>query len=1003
MTKPLYFQDMILALHRYWADHDCLIWHPYYSQLGAGTNNPSTFLRVLGPEPFNVGYVEPSVRPDDGRYGDNPNRLQMFYQYQVILKPDPGNPQELYLGSLEAIGINPHEHDIRFVEDNWESPALGAWGLGWEVWLDGLEITQFTYFQQAGQQNLDPVSVEITYGLDRIAAPLQGVKHFKDIQWSKNRTFGDMNMQGEIEQSTYYFEVADVERNRTMYDLYRDEVKSSLEAGLVLPAYDSLLRLSHIFNILDTRGAIGVTERQQFFHDMRSLAGKVAGLYLEGRERAEYPWLEDSAADTDTSSAKKPNAANAASITGPEKPSPFLLEIGTEELPPADLETYLKQLEEQILALLEELNLNHGAVQVMGTPRRLIAYVECLEQQQSDRTELVKGPPAARAFDANGTPTKAAQGFARGKGISVENLEVQEIDGGEYVVAKVEYKGRIAAEVLAEKLPEVIANLKADRSMRWNASNIAFSRPIRWLLAMHNDHLIPFEYAGYQTAKTTRRLRFSAPEEVAVENPEAYFNMIEGQGIILDVEIRRETIEEQIQALAAEVGGEIKADPKLLDEVTHLVEAPAAVRGTFEEKFLELPDEVLVMVMKKHQRYFPIYKDGQLLPYFVTVANGHEDSLDKIAYGNEAVLRARFADAAFFIEEDLKQTLSDYIPRLHTLTFQAKLGSMLDKTQRVTKLVDAVCALLEIDGEDKTHAVRAAELCKADLATSMVVEMTALQGFIGQQYALRAGEPEAVAEAIFEHYLPRSAGDISPKHKAGLAVGIADRLDSLAGLFAAGLAPTGNKDPFALRRAALGLVQNLIAWDKNFDLKHGLDAAAKLLPVDASEEDKAACLEFIIGRMRSQLMDDGYNFDVVDAVLAAQGDNPASANKAVGQLTNWVAREDWDEILPAYSRCVRITRSLDETYAVSEALFENEAEKNLFAALQTAEKTERAAGSVDDFLNTFLPMMPAINQFFDDVLVMAEDEKVKQNRLGMLQRIAALAESAADMSRLEGF
>jgi glycyl-tRNA synthetase len=902
MSKPFNFQEMILALHRYWAEHDCLIWHPYYSQMGAGTNNPSTFLRVLGPEPFNVGYIEPSVRPDDGRYGDNPNRLQMFYQYQVILKPDPGNPQELYLGSLEAIGIDPHKHDIRFVEDNWESPVLGAWGLGWEVWLDGLEITQFTYFQQSGQQNLDPVSVEITYGLDRIAAPLQGVSHFKDIQWSDKRTFGDMNLQGEQEQSKYYFEVANVERNRTIYDLTRQEVLSALDTGLVMPAYDNLLKLSHLFNILDTRGAIGVTERQQFFRDMRNLAGRVASLYLETRQQQEFPWLdeaEETALSAGAVSAATADKQETLELTWPDKPQPFLLEIGTEELPPADLDSYLAQLNEQVPALLERLTLNHAALMILGTPRRLIVYVECLEQQQSDRTEVVKGPPASRAFDAMGQPTKAAEGFARGKGVSVEDLEVQEIDGGAYVVAKVEHKGRPAVEVLTEELPKLIANLKVDRTMRWNASNVAFSRPIRWLLAMQADHLIPFEYAGYRTAKQTRRLRFSEPEEVTVQDPADYFNIIEGQGIILDVEIRKEVIEEQIQALAAEVGGEIKVDPALLDEVTHLVEAPTALRGTFDEKFLDLPAEVLVMVMKKHQRYFPIYKDGKLMPYFVTVRNGSDQHLDGIAKGNEAVLRARFADADFFIKDDLKKSLEEYVPYLDTLTFQAKLGSMLDKTKRVTQLTGTVSDMLGL-AEDKQTAVRAAELCKADLATSMVVEMTALQGFIGQQYALRAGESEDVAEAIFEHYLPRGAGDFTPQHKAGLAVGIADRLDSLAGLFAAGLAPTGNKDPFALRRAALGLVQNLVAWQQNFDLRQGLDAAAKLLPVEAAQKDIDDCLEFIVGRMRNQLLDEGYHFDVVDAVLAAQGHNPASAKTfcrrtpaASGSRATWQTPIRW--------------------------------------------------------------------------------------------------------------
>ena len=1002
MIKPRNFQSMILALHNYWADHGCLIWHPYYSQMGAGTNNPSTFLRVLGPEPFNVGYVEPSVRPDDGRYGDNPNRLQMFYQYQVILKPDPGNPQELYLGSLEAVGINPHEHDIRFVEDNWESPVLGAWGLGWEVWLDGLEITQFTYFQQAGQVNLDPVSVEITYGLDRIAAPLQGVTHFKDIQWSEKRTFGDMNLQGEQEHSKYYFEVADVERNRKMYELHREEVLNALDAGLVMPAYDHLLRLSHLFNVMDTRGAVGVTERQQFFRDMRNLAGRVAGLYLEGRQQQEFPWMEDgSGALGGSVVAEKPTDLP---LTAPEKPQPFLLEIGTEELPPADLDAYLTQLEQHVPALLKELNLQHGAVMIMGTPRRIVVYVECLEQQQSDREELVKGPPAARAFGPDGEPTKAAEGFARGKGLSVSDLEVREIDGGEYVVATIHHKGQSAVEVMAKRLPGLIANLKVDRAMRWNASNVSFSRPIRWLLAMHGEHTIPFEYAGYMSGKVTRGLRFSDSEVVEINHPDEYFNLIEGQGIILDVENRREEILGQVIALAAEVGGEIKPDLGLLAEVAHLIEAPTALLGKFDEEYLELPDEVLVMVMKKHQRYFPIYKDGQLLPYFVTVRNGGGEHLDIIARGNEAVIRARFADAAFFVNEDLKHSLAEYLPKLDTLTFQAELGSMLDKTHRVTELVPAVCEQLGMDAAETKTAVRAAELCKADLATRMVVEMTALQGFIGQQYALKAGEPEDAALAIYEHYLPRSAGDIVPSQKPGLAVGIADRLDSLAGLFAAGLAPTGNKDPFALRRAALGLVQALIAWEQNFDLRTGLALAGDLQPLAADKDRQHECLEFIIGRMRSQFLEEGYKFDVVDAVLGGQGYNPASASQAVKELTEWVGREDWvSEILPSYSRCVRITRDLETVHVVDPQALAEPAEKDLYAALKAAESIVRRPGSVADFMTAFLPMIPKINTFFDDVLVMVEDQKVRNNRLGMLQRIAALADGVADMSRLEGF
>jgi len=286
------FQTIIMSLQRFWAEKGCLIWQPYYSQVGAGTMNPATFLRVLGPEPWNVAYVEPSIRPDDGRYGDNPYRMQQHYQFQVILKPDPGNPQELYLQSLQTLGIDPQEHDIRFVEDNWVSPALGAWGLGWEVWLDGQEITQFTYFQQAGGINLEPVSVEITYGLERIAMALQGNYNFRNIQWSPDFTYGDVNYQAEREHSLYYFEEADIDRLREMYDLFEKEADLALNKGLVLPAHDYILKCSHTFNVLDTRGAVGVTERQALFGRMRDLSRRTAEAYVAQREELGFPWLK---------------------------------------------------------------------------------------------------------------------------------------------------------------------------------------------------------------------------------------------------------------------------------------------------------------------------------------------------------------------------------------------------------------------------------------------------------------------------------------------------------------------------------------------------------------------------------------------------------------------------------------------------------------------------------------------------------------------------------------
>ena len=1007
MPKSLNFQSIIKKLLEFWAEQDCLIWQPYYTQVGAGTMNPATALRVLGPEPWRVAYVEPSIRPDDGRYGKNPNRMQMHYQIQVILKPDPGNPQELYLKSLAAVGIDPLEHDIRFVEDNWESPALSAWGLGWEVWLDGQEITQFTYFQQSGGQILDPVSVEITYGLERIAIALQRVHSFRDIQWSPLLTDGDVNLQAEQEHSMYYYETADVDRLRRMYDLFEAEAEACLEKRLVLPAHDYVLKCSHTFNILDTRGVIGVTDRQAYFGRMRGLSKRVSEAYIEQRMQLEYPWLADE--DVAVSVTKVRAAADDASTIPAKSPQPFLLEIGTEELPVADLESAVEQVNTDLEVLLNEVRLEYNSLEVFGTPRRIVAYIGELSCQQPDLEHSVKGPPAARAFETDGTPTGAAIGFARSRGIPVDELQIQELDGGQYVVAAVSEKGRPAQTVLSEKLPELMAGLRFKKSMRWNGYNVNFSRPIRWLLALHGDEPVPFTYAGLTSGRDTRGLRFLEPTEKQISNTQNYFQFLEEQGIILDVDQRRTVIESQMRMLAADVGGEITSDQNLLTEVTNLVEAPTALLGEFDRSHLQLPREVLVSVMKKHQRYFPVERDGELLPYFITIANkpthnGNScQGADAIKAGNEHVIWARFADAEYFIREDQKKSLQAFRNDLSKLIFQVQLGSMLDKSQRIEKLVELFADQFDFGDVDINVTKRAAHLCKADLATDMVVEMTSLQGVMGRYYAIDSGELPDVAEAIYEHYLPRFAGDETPKSTAGLLVGVADRLDTLAGLFAAGLAPTGNKDPYAQRRGALGLVQNLIAWDFDLDLRAAIHIAEENLPIPASVTAEQACLNFIIERLRNLLLEKGWRFDVVDAVVSAQGYNPAGAVRAAEQLTHWTSRADWHTILPAYARCVRITRSIEQAYAVNPELLVEPAEIDLHKTLLSAEAADRNLGSAEDFLSVFLPLIPAINLFFDEVLVMVDDEALQGNRLGLLQRIAALANEVVDLSRLEGF
>lgn len=1015
MNPVLDFQSIILGLHHFWADQGCILWQPYYSQVGAGTMNPATFLRVIGPEPWNVAYVEPSIRPDDARYGENPNRMQQHYQYQVILKPDPGNPQELYLESLQAVGIDPQKHDIRFVEDNWEAPALGAWGLGWEVWLDGQEITQYTYFQQAGGLSLNPVSVELTYGLDRIAIALQRVHGFQDIIWnlakpdsflqSRTVTAGEVNLQAEQEHSRYYFDVADVNRLGQMFDLYEAESNAALEQGLILPAYDYILKCSHTFNVLDSRGAIGVTERQALFGRMRNLSRKVAELYLDQRQHLEFPWLDES---KELSSPTQTQISRSSEVqTDITQPEQLLLEIGTEELPADDLDSAIAQLEQRVPAWLEEIRLDHGEIKIMGTPRRLVVSVASIAPKQLDQQLVVKGPPANRAFDPTGQATSAGEGFARSKGVSVSDLQIREIEGGQYAVAIVRSLGKPAEEILAETLSGVISSIRFEKSMRWNSSNVAFSRPIRWFLALYGDHTLPFEYAGLLSGRETRGLRFNDPETFTISNPKHYFSVMNKQGIVLDGEQRKKTIEAQIQELAKKGGFTVETTNDLISEVTNLVETPHSILGSFEADYLSLPPEVLISVMKKHQRYFPVEKDNKLVPFFITICNQSKDidqtGMELILEGNEHVIRARFADAAFFVKDDLQKPLAAYVPRLSTLTFQTQIGSMLDKTQRIDKLVGDLAGSFGLDEKSEQHARRAALLCKADLVTKMVIEMTSLQGVMGCYYALGSGEHKEVAEAIFEHYLPRFAGDKTPGSLPGLAVGIADRLDTLVGLFAAGLAPTGAKDPFGQRRAALGLVSNLIAWEMDFDLRYALDVAADNLPIAASPEMRHTCLAFISERLRYLLLERGFKHDVIAAVLEFQGWNPAGTAREVQRMMSWVSRKDWNQILPAYARCVRITRDQKERFLVNPDLLIEPAEIDLYRALLNAEHAPRRSGSVDNFLDALLPLIPSIDRFFDEVLVMTDDATIQHNRLGLLHRLVALADGVADMSKLEGF
>ncbi|KAJ1257510.1 hypothetical protein BS78_10G001800 [Paspalum vaginatum] len=1000
-ASVLTFQQAIQRLQDYWASVGCAVMQCSNTEVGAGTMNPLTFLRVLGPEPWNVAYVEPSIRPDDSRYGDNPNRLQRHTQFQVILKPDPGNSQDLFLHSLSAIGINVREHDIRFVEDNWESPVLGAWGLGWEVWLDGMEITQFTYFQQSGSLPLQPVSVEITYGLERILMSLQGVDHFKNIQYTEGITYGELFLENEKEMSAYYLEHADVDHIQKHFDNCDEEARSLLSLGLPIPAYDQVLKASHAFNILDSRGFVGVTERARYFGRMRSLARQCAQLWVETRINLGHPLgTYEEANLIYPHVSERPSREE---VSG--QPRAFVLEIGTEELPPRDVVEAIEQLEKSLVNALEKRRLSHGKVHSYGTPRRLTIVVENLSMKQTEVEVEIRGPPVAKAFDQEGNPTKAAEGFCRKNSVSVDSL-YRRIDGKtEYVYALARESARFADEVLTEDIPTIISGISFPKSMRWN-SNIVFSRPIRWILALHGDFVVPFSFAGISSGNQSCGLRNSSLANFKVETAESYLRTVEKSGILIDMQERKEKVLHDSVVLANGVGGDFIAPDSLLQEVINLVEAPLSILGRYDDSFLELPKDVLITVMQKHQKYFAVTSKstGNLLPYFIAVANGaiREEVVRK---GNEAVLRARYEDAKFFYKMDTQRKFSEFRGQLSGILFHEKLGTMLDKMTRVEDTVAELTLILGINERMIPVIKDAAALAMSDLATSIVTEFTSLAGIMARHYALRDGIPEEIAEALFEITLPRFSGDVFPRTDAGIVLAVADRLDSLVGLFGAGCQPSSANDPFGLRRITYGLVQILIENKKSFDLRRALTLIAEAQPIEIENDIIDEAVKFVTRRLEQLLVDEGINCEIVRSVLMERANCPYAAAQTATEMEAFSRTEMFPKIVEAYSRPTRIIRGkeFESAWEVDPSVFEKDEEKVLWGAyLEAADKIHPGV-DIKTFADASQLLIQPLEDFFNSVFVMAEDERIRNNRLALLRKIESLPKGIVDLSVLPGF
>lgn len=679
----------------------------------------------------------------------------------------------------------------------------------------------------------------------------------------------------------------------------------------------------------------------------------------------------------------------------------LLFEIGAEEIPAGFMPNILGQLKQLAETKLNDAHLPFESIATYGTPRRLALIVKGLADTSAEISERHKGPSASIAYDADGNATKAAIGFARGKGLDVADLVVE--DG--YIYAETKTAGVPAKDIVTEMLPQLITGLNFPKSMHWGNLDAKFVRPVRWLVALLDEDVIPVEFATVQSGNVTRGHRFLGADEITIKNAASYVDTLKENFVMVDQDARRELISKQLHDMAASKNASIVWDDDLLEEINYLVEWPTALCGGFEESYLALPDAAIITPMKDHQRYFPLVdQDGKLLPMFLTVRNGSDHSIEVVQAGNERVLRARLDDAKFFFNEDRKKPLIDRQDGLTKIVFQEGLGNLADKTERLLKLGRVFGEECGLHEDTVVVLERATELAKTDLTTGMVTEFTELQGVMGKEYALLDGESPEVAEAIFEQYLPRFAGDVLPQTEAGKVLSIIDKVDNIVATFSRGLIPTGSQDPYALRRQTIGILNILLGSEWNISLRPIFKASMELLNVPAEKQDELLdqVEEFFTLRLKNIFLDREVPHHVIDLLLSNNELSVADAEGLVNALL--VNRIDEDvELVQAYTRMYNLVKDVEYT-GVNSDLLKEDAEKELFEAASKASEASSAAweaGDYDAVVAVPATLVPAINKFFEDVMVMDKDEAIKANRLQLVRLAYSVMAIIGDISALK--
>ena len=976
----MYLQDLITKLNEFWSSYGVLIGQPYGLEVAAGTANPHTFFRVLGPEPFNVAYVEPCRRPADGMYGQNPNRLQYYFQYQVILKPAPRFNTYLYMDMLKHLGINPKDHDIRFIEDNWESPSLGAWGVGWEIWLDGMEITQYTYFQQVGGVDLEVPALEITLGLERLAMYLQGVDHYKDIMWNEHVTYEQLFTQHEYYQSLYNYKTASIKRLKTLYNTYYKEALAQLKKKNYWAAYDNMLKMSHVFNILDARGVITYNERVRRFKEMASIVKQVALLYLKERKQQNYPLKNTPPVEytpTTVEFRDLLNKKDKKSLKELEEKtkSTYVLELGFEELPVDYLSDLSKVFSKSFInSVLAEYGVSNKDIEIMITPQR-IGFVVPDITKIVKRTRKITGPTKAVSYTKEGKPTQALKGFM--KRYNLKEVDITWVERSGKQVAEVTLTEQIRLEDIINDIIDRFLKLIQVKHARWGSTQHTFIRPLRWIFSFLNNTPIKVEALGVTAENFTMAPRHFDSLRINLYSAAEYLYFLKKFNIYPAPEQRQKLIVDVVSTYVPKKS----INKSVVEENVFITESPVPVVEQLPSKYTKLVYELIDAILRVNQRFITFKKQGDI--FYTIVINKSKKQLeaskvrDRIVRGYFKVAQARLEDGLFYYNRDLKTDLKEYRDQLKHIPFSALGGSLFNKVERVEKIVRSLLG----DVEDST-ATTVFELFKNDLATYLGREYPELEGIIGSAYAKEQGYKHSVYTVLRDYVRTK------PKTGLGYLLAVADQVDSIVVLAQeVNIAKLSTKDPYHIRKRIRRLIELLLIDNKQsvkLDLKElvslALEVAKKSgLRVEYSVEE---IYSLILRRLEQYWVAKYQNTALVRGVVYNSNTNLRKKLQTLEEFLG-LSPDKLSNLLKTFKRVWNILKDQTVPSTVDPQLLTLSYEKKLYNYINKLQA--KPILEVRDIVE----LSKILEKFFETVFVLDPDQKLRNNRLallGLLQR-----------------